>query len=1119
MTEIHPLPSFVLDNGRGLRAEMTRHGTFRRFAHKDVVLNLFQGSEVEPGLGNLLLRRLGNSPAEIPLLGPLSPSRYGADAHAFYAEGVFGEMGYLLRLTLAEDAASWCWHIRLENFGTEPLEFDLIYLQDLALAPYGAIRLNEYYVSQYLDHAPLHHPMKGVVVATRQNQAVQGAYPWTVIGSLRRARSFSSDAYQFFGLEARKGHLPPAVSEGLPGERLQHEHALIGLQDQVACLAPGEVSTAGFFGWFEEDHPEATSPSDLAFVDRAVSLFELETLPSTSGLEAHRGAASLFVRAPMLESKSLGEDALDQSFGSERLDVETREGELYSFFTGDRTHVVLMAKEAHLLRPHGHILRTGGTFSTDEAALTSTVWMGGVFHSMVTQGHVSINRFLSTTHSYLGLFQSHGLRVFVDGGQGFQRLGMPSAFEMAPEGCRWLYRHEGGLIEVRSRAETERHALGFELTVLEGKAVRCLLTLHVAMNGDDGQIPSRVMFKATQQGLSIGAIEDSDVGRRFPGGSFEILKGSGTEFEAINGDETLYEDGQSRGEPFLCLAIPPSTKLALEIVGNLVPASAAKGMAADDYWHSAILGLRLPPDAGPEIRRVRAILPWFAHNALIHFLSPRGLEQYSGGGWGTRDVSQGPIEYLLAIDRPASIREMLLTLFRHQNPDGDWPQWFMFFDRDRAIRPGDSHGDIVFWPLLALAQYLEASGDREFLHLSVPFFEAKLEDERPSTVIDHVFRALELIEQRRVPGTHLEAYGHGDWNDSLQPADPALRAHLCSAWTVTLHYQMLGALGRAFGVLGDAAMKERFEGQALEVLTDFRRYLLVDGIIPGYANFEDPREVTYLLHPQDHKTGLKFSLLPMIHAIINHMLAPEEARAHLDLIEAHLMGPDGARLFDAPMVYRGGPMRIFQRAETATYFGREIGLMYTHAHLRYAEALWQFGDAEGFYDALMKVIPAGVMERVPQAAPRQSNCYFSSSDAAFRDRYEAFENYDKLMKGEIPLEGGWRVYSSGAGIACGLILRALLGIQATSQGVRVDPVLPAVLEGLTVELQLFGKRVEVQYDRGSKGFGPLEVSLNGKALKMTRIENPYRNGGVSLEGAAFQEEMVEGLNRLLIRLE
>jgi len=68
------------------------------------------------------------------------------------------------------------------------------------------------------------------------------------------------------------------------------------------------------------------------------------------------------------------------------------------------------------------------------------------------------------------------------------------------------------------------------------------------------------------------------------------------------------------------------------------------------------------------------------------------------------------VELLLALGRFEPVRDLLLRVFRTQNPDGDWPQWFMFFERERAIRPGDSHGDIVFWPLLALSQYLIASG-------------------------------------------------------------------------------------------------------------------------------------------------------------------------------------------------------------------------------------------------------------------------------------------------------------------------------------------------------------------------------------------------------------------------
>src|SRR5678816_990095 len=135
------------------------------------------------------------------------------------------------------------------------------------------------------------------------------------------------------------------------------------------------------------------------------------------------------------------------SFGREMREVEREGGRVHSLFTGASRHVVLRAKELGVLRPHGLILRTGDRLVPDEASLTSTIWMAGVFHSMATQGHVSINRFLSTTHSYLGLFRSHGQRVFVELEDGWHLLDVPSAFAMTSSACRWIYRHAGGTIE------------------------------------------------------------------------------------------------------------------------------------------------------------------------------------------------------------------------------------------------------------------------------------------------------------------------------------------------------------------------------------------------------------------------------------------------------------------------------------------------------------------------------------------------------------------------------------------------------------------------------------------------------------------------------------------------
>ena len=133
------------------------------------------------------------------------------------------------------------------------------------------------------------------------------------------------------------------------------------------------------------------------------------------------------------------------STATRRHDERDDEAGCSRFFHGEDRHVVLRAKELAVLRPHGHLLRTGRHLVPDESALTSTAWMGGVFHSMLTQGHVSINRCLSTVRSYLGLFRAHGLRVFVEIDGAWRLLDVPSAFEMAPDGCRWIYRHAGGL--------------------------------------------------------------------------------------------------------------------------------------------------------------------------------------------------------------------------------------------------------------------------------------------------------------------------------------------------------------------------------------------------------------------------------------------------------------------------------------------------------------------------------------------------------------------------------------------------------------------------------------------------------------------------------------------------
>jgi hypothetical protein len=912
----------------GLRVQVNRNGSIRRIDHGDVTLNLFLGSEVEGGPANLHLRRHAAEVESIPLLGPSSPATIRCDESGLVAAGEWRGIRFRAVLVLAQSTPAWFWHVALENAGPDAQAVDLVYAQDLALAHYGAVRMNEYYVSQYVDHTPLAHGARGTVLAVRQNLSVGGRQPWVVLGALGNAVSFATDALDLHGLATRAGDAPQGLARGLPGRRRQHEHSMAVIQDERVQLAPGARTARGFFAWFEADHPEPTSEKDLALVDRALALPEATPPADHDDGAGERPTATLFSVRPPLRTRDLDDGELARLFGGGWRHVERDGGTTLSFFAGASRHVVTKAKELRVLRPHGSILRTGDGLAPDEASLTTTAWMAGVFHSMVTQGHVNINRFLSTTRSYLGLTCATGQRVFIETADGWARLDVPSAFEMTP-GASLGLRASGGVVEVRAapRPTATSRAVARDP---RGRASRFLVSHHGARRRRRRRRRAGPL-RDGGNAVVVRTVPDTDVGRRFPDGFFRIALGSGRRSSAP-APTSLFADGRSREQPFVLV-------LARAIRRAAHHGRARRGARArevDDAateeafwragrtWPSGRRRLRRPAPTSAGSRTCFLA----AHDALVHHLAPRGLEQFSGGGWGTRDVSQAR----RLLPRSGAGRRSATSSCAssaRRTPTATGAMVHVLRARPRHPR-GDSHGDIVFWPLVALRSTRPVR--RRRFRRRRPFFHPDGDSRaEQATILAHVERALAVVARRTIPGTHLVAYGNGDWNDSLQPVDPAMRERLCSAWTVTLHAQTLETLATALRGRGRAELAARLEAAARLVRDDFQRLLLPDGTLAGFAYFHDATHLDYWVHPRDRATGMRYGVLAMIHAILADLLTPEQARAHVALIGEHLLGADGARLFDRPPEYRGGRMRLFQRAETSTFFGREIGLMHARA--------------------------------------------------------------------------------------------------------------------------------------------------------------------------------------------
>jgi cellobiose phosphorylase len=266
-------------------------------------------------------------------------------------------------------------------------------------------------------------------------------------------------------------------------------------------------------------------------------------------------------------------------------------------------------------------------------------------------------------------------------------------------------------------------------------------------------------------------------------------------------------------------------------------------------------------------------------------------------------------------------------------------------------------------------------------------------------------------------------------------------------------------------------------------------------------------------------TGIRYRLLPMTRAVLAELFTRDEADRHLDIVGRELRYTDGVRLMSEPASYHGGCERLFKRAETAANVGREIGLQYLHAHLRYAEAMAKVGDAETLWWALQVANPVGLMDVVPNATPRQSNVYFSSSDADFADRLEAAARWTELRTGCVAVRGGWRLYSSGPGLFLRTVRACLLGVRESFGDVVFDPVLPRSLDGLVARLTLIGRPVEVTYRVRTAPCGPSRIVVNGARLPLaTRELNPYRTGGCRVPAATLSARLDREANAIEIQL-
>ena len=191
---------------------------------------------------------------------------------------------------------------------------------------------------------------------------------------------------------------------------------------------------------------------------------------------------SIFQICELLTGDDLKADEVRQIFPGQHRHVESDSCGLLSFFYGDDAHhVVLKAKELSVERPHGHIIRSGQGFIARRGVDVLHLYAAGGFASQLTLGNTSLGKLLSAVRDPLNLIRSNGLRIFIREHESaaWKLLGVPSAFEMARDQCRWHYRRGDDMLTVSCIGSDQDPVLTFDIHV-DGPPVELLICGEIA---------------------------------------------------------------------------------------------------------------------------------------------------------------------------------------------------------------------------------------------------------------------------------------------------------------------------------------------------------------------------------------------------------------------------------------------------------------------------------------------------------------------------------------------------------------------------------------------------------------------------------------------------------------
>jgi len=542
---------------------------------------------------------------------------------------------------------------------------------------------------------------------------------------------------------------------------------------------------------------------------------------------------------------------------------------------------------------------------------------------------------------------------------------------------------------------------------------------------------------------------------------------TGSALDACAASQLLIElkPGESRELVFLIgQASDRRTAIALIQKYRGTEEAARTLAAAIGQWDEILGRVQVKtPDASLDLLLNR----WLLYQVLSGRFWGRTAFYQASGAFGFRDQLQDVMS--LMVSAPALAREHIVRCASRQFIEGDVQHWW-HPPLGKGVRTRCS--DDRLWLPLAIAQYIEITGDESILDERTTFLTAPLVPEghaelfqqpetsdKTASVDEHCRRGIAVS---LAVGSHgLPLIGSCDWNDGLnRVGDQGLGESVWLGWFL---HTTLTRYAPIVERRGDLKLAQQYRNHAEQLRDSIEKHSW-DGAWYRRAYYDDGTPLGSAPNEE-----CRIDAIAQSWAVLSGAADPARAKQAMASVDEHLVQrKDGIVLLLAPPFDRGPKDPGYIKGYLPGI--RENGGQYTHAAVWTPMAFAAIGDGERTAELLGMLNPIN---------------HTSSPEAILQYKTEPY-----VLAGDVYSQpphagrGGWTWYTGSAGWMFQASLQSLLGFHLRPDHILIEPCVPATWKSWEIRFRDDETTYAILVERGG-GAGGIEI--DGRTIKGGRI--------------------------------